>query len=77
MLHAVAKLNALSNASTTPAISSKLRPWLQDFDLGSDYTAQMVRREIDATYDAGATSGWMLWDPRNNYTKGALEKNDK
>jgi len=34
------------------APSAKLRPWLQDFDLGANYDAQMVRREIQAVYDA-------------------------
>jgi len=58
----------LEAASTTPL---KLRPWLQDFDLGADYTADMVRAQIKATYDVGLTS-WMLWDPRNLYTRGAL-----
>ncbi len=65
------RLDAL--ASTTQSDSlAELRPWLQDFDLGADYTAAMVRKQIQATYDAGVDSGWMLWDPRNNYTKGAL-----
>ncbi len=55
-------------ASTTP---DKIRPWLQDFDLGADYTADMVRAQIKATYDAGLDS-WMLWAPSNKYTRGAL-----
>ena len=55
-------------ASSTPA---KLRPWLQDFDLGATYTAEMVRTQIQATYDSGLTS-WMLWDPSNRYTPAAL-----
>ncbi len=55
-------------ASTTP---EKIRPWLQDFDLGADYTADMVRAQIKATYDAGLDS-WMLWAPSNKYTRGAL-----
>lgn len=59
-----------TNASTTP---QKIRPWLQDFDLGADYTKDMVRAQMKATYDAGLTS-WMLWDPRNIYTKEALLK---
>lgn len=59
---------AFQRASTTP---QKIRPWLQDFDLGADYTAEMVRAEIQATYDAGFTS-WMLWDPANRYTQDAL-----
>lgn len=57
-------------ASSTP---SKLRPWLQDFDYPVTYTADMVRAQIKATYDAGLTS-WMLWDPSNKYTREALEK---
>ncbi|MSR71102.1 MAG: glycoside hydrolase [Candidatus Taylorbacteria bacterium] len=55
-------------ASTTPM---KLRPWLQDFNYGGVYDATAVRKQIQATYDAGLTS-WILWSPSNNYTKGAL-----
>ncbi len=47
----------------------KLRPWLQDFNLGATYTADMVRKQIKATYDVGLTS-WMLWDASNTYTAG-------
>lgn len=49
---------------------TKIRPWLQDFNMGATYTAELVRAQIDATYDAGLTS-WLMWDPRNNYTKNA------
>lgn len=49
----------------------QLRPWLQDNDYPVHYTADMVRKQIQATYDAGLTS-WMLWDPANTYTKEAL-----
>jgi hypothetical protein len=59
------------NASSSP---NKLRPWLQDFDLGAVYTKEMVRAQIQATYDVGLSS-WMLWDPSNHYTPAALEKN--
>ncbi|HOY11337.1 MAG TPA: putative glycoside hydrolase [Candidatus Paceibacterota bacterium] len=48
----------------------KLRPWLQDFDLGADYTAEMIKAQKRAVYDAGLTS-WMMWDPANIYTVGA------
>lgn len=51
---------------------SKLRPWLQDFDLGAPYTAEMIKKQMQATYDAGLTS-WLLWSPSNKYTRGALE----
>lgn len=51
----------------------KLRPWLQDFDLGANYDAVEVRAQIKATYDVGLDS-WMLWSASNKYTKGALEE---
>lgn len=82
---------------------AKLRPWLQDFNLGATYDAAKVRAQIKAVTDSlclikrtattnteGKTitteicealtpeqsdniyGGWMLWDPRNNYTKAAL-----
>jgi hypothetical protein len=54
-------------------LCKKFRPWLQDFDLGADYTAEMVRAQIKATNDAGVQS-WLLWDPGNHYTRGALDK---
>jgi hypothetical protein len=56
-------------ASTTPL---KLRPWLQDFSLGTPaYGKTEVEEQIQATYDSGLTS-WMLWDPSNRYAGGAL-----
>jgi len=53
----------------------QLRPWLQDFDLGADYDAEMVRAEIKAVYDALGHdfNGFMLWNSWNYYTKEALE----
>ena len=58
-----------------PIITAKLRPWLQDFNLGADYTAAMVKKEIQAVRDSLGDnfSGWMLWNPSNIYTKGAFE----
>lgn len=51
---------------------SKIRPWLQDFDLGATYTKEMVRAQINAVNNNGLSS-WMLWDPSNKYTPSALE----
>jgi hypothetical protein len=64
------------------------RPWIQDFNLGATYTPEMVRAQINAIYDAGcapapsstprtapcsdAISGWLVWNPSNNYTRAAL-----
>ena len=81
MTEAVRRVNELRDilASSTPAskVISKLkpgqlRPWLQDNDYPIHYTADMVRAQIQATYDAGLNS-WMLWDAANTYTKSALE----
>ena len=44
----------------------KLRPWLQEFDLGAIYTKDLVQAQIKATYDVGLTS-WLMWDPANKY----------
>ena len=60
----------LSNNLAT-STTSKLRPWLQDFDLGATYGPDQVRAQIQATYDSGLTS-WMLWSAANRYTKEAL-----
>ncbi len=66
------------NGTTTPVkhtedlnYRSKLRPWLQDFDLGADYGPTEVRAQIKATYDAGLNS-WILWSASNKYTVSAL-----
>ena len=50
----------------------KLRLWLQDFNMGATYDAVMVRKEIQAVEEIDPTAGWMLWNPNNVYTKGAL-----
>ncbi|MDO8669654.1 MAG: putative glycoside hydrolase [Candidatus Buchananbacteria bacterium] len=58
--------------SATSSIA-QTRPWLQDFDLGADYNAPMIRAQIKAA-DENKTAGWLLWNARNVYTAGALEK---
>lgn len=49
---------------------TKLRPWLQDFNLGAPYTADRVRAQIRGTTEVGLAS-WLMWDPRNRYTRAA------
>ncbi|MDD2400806.1 MAG: putative glycoside hydrolase [Clostridia bacterium] len=52
-----------------------IRPWLQDFNLGSPkYGANEVKAQINATYDVGLEE-WILWNARNRYTAGALGEN--
>jgi len=54
---------------------AKIRPWLQDFDMGAVYDARMVNLEKKAVYDANAY-GWLLWNPKNIYTEDALIKEE-
>jgi hypothetical protein len=58
---------------------AKLRPWLQDFNMGADYTANMVRQEIKATQDSLGSDfkGFMLWNPSNIYTSDAVKLETK
>ncbi|HEV2108439.1 MAG TPA: putative glycoside hydrolase [Thermomicrobiales bacterium] len=59
-----------------PGTASKHRPWLQDFSYPvnglRDYTAEDVAAQIQAAEDFGA-SGWMLWNPANEYSVDALD----
>ena len=70
-------------SSSTPAIPKeklgKLRPWIQDFNMGATYTGAMVKEEFRAVYDSLQNSttsytyaGWLIWDPSNTYTESAL-----
>lgn len=67
----LAMQGAVDRAKALGVSEHKLRPWLQDFNLGATYTEAMVRAQIDATYSVGLTS-WLMWDPSNTYTSGAL-----
>lgn len=66
-------MRALTASTTSPLYGARiaeLRPWIQDFDLGAEYTADMIRKQQQAVYDAGLDS-WMAWDPKNIYIKEA------
>jgi len=53
----------------------QVRPWLQDFrDYAFDHRVfgvSEIRAQIKGADDAGAV-GWMIWNPRNDYTGNAL-----
>ncbi len=49
------------------AARRKMRPWIQDFDLGAEYDAPKIQAQIRAARDAGA-GGWLIWNARNVYT---------
>ena len=58
---------------TQEEMAEKFRPWLQDFDIGAVYTANLIEAQIQASRDAGA-SGWMLWNSRNVYEPAEYEE---
>jgi len=66
---------ALLKSKTSPL---KYRPWLQAFrDYAFDrriYGDKEIREQIKASDDFGS-SGWILWNPRNVYTKAGLGNN--
>jgi hypothetical protein len=63
---------ARERAARAPA---RIRPWIQDFrDYAFDrrpFGVTEVRAQMKAALDAGA-AGFMLWNPRNQYTDEAL-----
>jgi len=46
---------------------AKIRPWLQDFNLGAVYTPAMIDLQIKAASETG-TYGYLLWNARNVYS---------
>lgn len=56
----------------------RFRPWLQAFrDYAFDkraFTGKEISAQTTAAEDFG--SGWMLWNPRNVYSKDGLENED-
>lgn len=68
-----ATLAAVERARAASSTPDKLRPWLQDFDLGAEYGAEEVKAQILALGELGVHS-WMVWDPSNRYTPGAYQK---
>jgi hypothetical protein len=59
-------------SAATPA---RIRPWVQDFrDYAFDrrpFGVAEIRAQIRGATEGGAV-GWMLWNPRNDYTEEAL-----
>ncbi len=54
---------------------AKIRPWLQDFNLGAKYDASMVKAQIKAVRDAlgDRYAGYLIWAPSNVYNREALK----
>ena len=62
-----------AHAATAPQ-RAELIPWLQDFSIGAEYDADMVRAQIRAVSDAMGEDyrGFLLWSPKNQYSTTAL-----
>ncbi|MDE0107171.1 MAG: hypothetical protein OXN96_05155 [Bryobacterales bacterium] len=62
-----------AHAATAPQ-TAELIPWLQDFSIGAEYDADMVRAQIRAVSDAMGEDyrGFLLWSPKNQYSTAAL-----
>jgi hypothetical protein len=66
--------SAIDRAHAIGEDPQKLRPWIQDFNLGTpSYGTLEVEAQIQATYDLSLDS-YMSWDPRNRYTQDAYHK---
>jgi hypothetical protein len=71
-----AALESAQEKSAAVASPGRIRPWLQDFDLGQPaYDAPEVRAQIQAAYDVGIDE-WVLWNPGSRYTEAALAPAD-
>jgi hypothetical protein len=63
--------HAIEKAKFASTTKDKIKPWLQAFDLGADYTPNMVRTQIDAVYEKDL-KGWLLWNAGSEYDRGAI-----
>lgn len=73
-----ALMKTKSRIEAVPGYKANIRPYLQDFTASylpegyyQVYGPEQVRAQIQAVYDAGYEE-WILWNSKNNYTKGAL-----
>ncbi|PIR44228.1 hypothetical protein COV23_01030 [Candidatus Wolfebacteria bacterium CG10_big_fil_rev_8_21_14_0_10_31_9] len=59
----------LATLQSNPEVNKnlKIRPWIQDFNMGAIYNVDMVNKQKQAIKDAGLEYGWMSWNPSNIY----------
>lgn len=55
-------------AASSTMFLAKLRPWIQDFDIGDNYDAEKVLAQIRAVSET-AGEGFLIWNARNVYTE--------
>ncbi|HOJ76945.1 MAG TPA: putative glycoside hydrolase [Bacillota bacterium] len=64
---AMKRLEETGNTNTT------IRPWLQDFSLGSRYGREQIQAQIKALNDLGIKE-WLFWNPSCRYDTGKYNK---
>lgn len=52
---------------------AKLRPWIQDFNMGAVYGAEKIRAQIDVV-EKYTDAGWFLWNASNRYSDAGLKE---
>src|SRR5699024_281520 len=60
----------LKKKGKNPAI---IRPWIQDFDFGRNYTAKDVRKQIKALNELGITQ-YLAWNAASEYNDAAYRR---
>jgi len=69
----IIKMNLEKGKNRIADTECKLRPWLQDFNMGAVYDKRKIELQKQAVYDTDSY-GWLLWNPANQYTEEALER---
>lgn len=70
-----AMIGAIMKTESAGYSRDKIRPWLQDFNLGAFYDTSKIQDQIRAVEEQGIDS-WMMWDPANTYTYNAYQKRE-
>ncbi|NWF98563.1 MAG: GTP-binding protein [Nitrospirae bacterium] len=75
--HEIVYLSLKRSQERTKLEPIRFRPWIQAFrDYAFDrryFTGKEIREQIDAAEKFGS-HGWMLWNPRNQYSSEGLKK---
>ncbi len=75
--HEIVYLSLKRSQERTKLEPIRFRPWIQAFrDYAFDrryFTGKEIREQIDAAEKFGS-HGWMLWNPKNQYTSEGLKK---
>ncbi|MDO9509886.1 MAG: L-threonylcarbamoyladenylate synthase [Candidatus Magasanikbacteria bacterium] len=52
---------------------TKVRPWIQAFNIGAVYDAEKIRAQIEVT-EKYSNAGWLMWNASNRYSEAGLNK---